>query len=116
MNPPTDPRPGDHRVDKTDVIRPEVEILPADPSGLASPSGNPWVWEKADAQGFSRRVTVVKPGPIATVLFLLVFGAILAASVVLAVGLFAIFLGVSAISAVAFLVHRALKGVTGRTR
>jgi hypothetical protein len=81
-----------------EVIHPEVEILSHDHPEVESAFGASGVWVTLDSQGGKRRVYVAKPGPIATFLMVIAVGALLTVSVVLALGLFALLLSISAVA------------------
>jgi hypothetical protein len=89
---------GERPAPEIEVIHPEVEILPQDHPEVGSASGASQVWVTLDSHGGTRRVYVAKPGPIATLLMLIAFGVLLTISVVLTLGLLAIFLGISAVA------------------
>ncbi len=95
---------GERPAPEIEVIRPEVEILPPDHPEVGSASGASQVWVTLDSHGRTRRIYVAKPGPIATLLMLIAFGVLLTVSVVLALGLFAIFLGVTAVAIAGFFI------------
>jgi hypothetical protein len=93
------------RTPAIEVIRPEVEILPQDHPEVGSASGMSGVWVTVDSQGRTRRIEFAKPGPIATFLMVLAFGVLLTASVVVALGLFAILLSISAVALTGMLIY-----------
>ena len=88
---------GERPKPEIEVIHPEVEILPPDHSEPRSSVGGSRVWLSVDSHGGTRRVYIAKPGPIATFLLVLAFGVLLTVSFVVALGLFAILVGVSAV-------------------
>ena len=101
---------------RIDVIRPEVEILPpdhAEPRSLVSGSR---VWLSVDSHGDTRRVYIAKPGPIATILMILAFGVLLTVSFVVALGLFAILVGVAAVALSGVVVYGLVRGALKRLR
>jgi hypothetical protein len=99
-----------------EVIRPEVEILPRDHRESASAAGPSGVWVTLDSQGRTRRVYVAKPRPIATFLVVLAFGVLLTVSVVLALGLFALFLTFSAVALIGMLIFGLWRRALNRLR
>jgi hypothetical protein len=99
-----------------EIIRPEVEILPPDHSEPGPNVGQSRVWLSVDSQGGTRRVYVAKPGPIASILLVLAFGALLTVSFLVALGLFAILVGVSAVAVAGLLVYGVIRGALKRLR
>jgi hypothetical protein len=107
---------GERTKPEIDVIRPEVEILPPDHSEPESTVGRSHVWLSVDSHGGTRRVFIAKPGPIATILLVLAFGALLTVSFVVALGLFAIMVGVSAVAVAGLMIYGLIRGAVKRFR
>jgi hypothetical protein len=102
--------------DQIERIRPQVEILPFDHSDPPPVAGAPPMWVTVNTQGGTRRVYVAKPGPLATMLIFIGVGTLLAVSIVLAVGIAAIFLTISAVTAVGIFVAGSLRWARRRPR
>jgi hypothetical protein len=98
------------------VIHPEVEILPWDRSEPESTAGRSRAWLAVDSHGGTRRVYIAKPGPIATLLLILAFGVLLTVSFVVALGIFAIFVGVSAVVVSGLAIYGLFRGALKRLR
>jgi hypothetical protein len=98
------------------VIHPEVEVLPTDHSEPNGTVAGPRVWLRVDSQGTTRRIYVAKPGPIATFLLVLAFGVLLTMSFVVALGLFAIFVGIAAIAMTGLAIYGLVRGALKRLR
>jgi hypothetical protein len=107
---------GERPEPELEIIRPEVEILPPDDTDPRSTVGRSNIWLSVDSQGGTRRVYVAKPGPIATILLILAFGALMTVSFVVALGLFAILVGVSAVGVAGLLVYGVIRGALKRLR
>ena len=99
-----------------EVIRPEVEILPANHSEPGSGVGGSCGWLSVDSHGGTRRVFVARPGPIATILLVLGAGVLLTVSFVVALGLFAILVGVTAVALAGFVIHGLIRRAFNRLR
>ena len=99
-----------------EVIHPEVEILPKDQFEPGLSVSRPAVWLSVDSHGGTHRVYVAKPGPIATILLVLAFGALLTVSFVVALGIFAILLGISAVALVGLLIYGLIRVALNRLR
>jgi hypothetical protein len=107
---------GERPKPKIEVIHPEVEILPRDHTEpRSSPSGSR-VWLSVDSTGGTKRVYIAKPGPIATFLLVLAFGVLLTISFVIALGLFTILLGISAVGLAGLLIYGLIRGALNRFR
>jgi hypothetical protein len=104
---------GERTEPRIEVIHPQVEILPPDHVEPQSSVSGSRVWLSVDSHGGTQRVFIAKPGPIATILLVLAFAGLVTVSFVVALGLFTILVGVSAIGlaglAVYGLIHGALK-------
>jgi hypothetical protein len=107
---------GDRPTPETEVIHPEVEVLPPDHSEPNAASTRSPVWLSVDSQGGKFRVHVVKPGPIATLLMALAFGLLMIVSFVVALGLFAIVVGVSTVALGGLLIYGLVRGALKRLR
>ena len=101
---------------KIEVIRPQVEVLPPNHFEPQSSVSGSRVWLSVDSSGGTRRVFIAKPGPIATILLVFAFAALLTVSFVVALGLFAIFVGVSAIGLAGLAVYGLIQGALKRLR
>jgi hypothetical protein len=101
---------------KIEVICPEVEILPADHSAQESAISGSRMWLSVDSNGGTRRVYIAKPGPIATFLMLITFGVLLTVSIVLALGLFALLLSISAVALTGLLIFGLCRWAVNRLR
>jgi uncharacterized membrane protein len=99
-----------------EVIHSEVEILAPDHSEPESTAGQSRVWLSVDSHGGTRRVYVAKPGPIATLLLVLAFGVLLTVSFVVALGLFAIFVGISAVVVSGLVIYGLIRTALSRFR
>jgi hypothetical protein len=99
-----------------EVIRPEVEILPADHSAQESAVGGSRMWLSVDSDGGTRRVYIAKPGPIATFLMLVALGVLLTVSIVLALGLFALLLSISTVALTGLLIIGLCRWALNRLR
>ena len=99
-----------------EVIHPEVEVLPPDHVEPQSSVSGSRVWLSVDSRGGTRRVYVAKPGPIASILLVLGFGALLTVSFLVALGLFAIVVGASAVVVAGALVYGLFRGAFQRFR
>ena len=93
-----------------------VEILPPDHTDPESTAGQSRVWLSVDSHGGTRRVYVAKPGPIATLLLVLAFSVLLTVSFVVALGLFAIFVGISAVVVSGLLIYGLIRAALSRFR
>jgi hypothetical protein len=101
---------------RIEVIRPEVEILPPDHTEPQSSVSGSRVWLSVDSHGGTQRVFIAKPGPIATILMILAFGVLLTVSFVVALGLFAILVGVAAVALSGAVVYGLVRGALKRLR
>ncbi len=101
---------------RIEVIRPEVEILPPDHTEPRSSGRGSRVWLSVDAHGGTQRVYISKPGPIATILLVLAFGVLLTVSFVVALGLFAILVGVAAVALSGAAIYALVRGALRRLR
>jgi hypothetical protein len=99
-----------------EVVYPEVEIQPSDQLEPGSTVGQSAVWLSVDSQGATHRVYVAKPGPIATIMLVLAFGALLTVSFVVALGIFAILLGISAVALAGLLIYGLIRMALSRLR
>ena len=88
---------GERPKPEIEVIYPAVEVLPPDHFEPRSSVSGSRVWLSVDSHGGTRRVYVAKPGPIATILLVLGCRHLLTVSFLVALGLFAILVGVSAV-------------------
>ncbi len=104
------------RPPEIEIIRPEVEILPQDHAEMGSASGASGVWVTVDSDERTRRIEFTKPGPIATFLMVLAFGVLLTVSVVVALGLFAVFLSISAVALTGMLIYGLCRWALNRLR
>ncbi len=100
----------------SEVIHPAVEILPPDYGEHDSGNNRSGVWMTVNANGQTRRITIKKPGPILSILILIAFGAAATLSVVVAVGLFAIFLGIGAVAVASLVVFGFFRNALARFR
>jgi hypothetical protein len=107
---------GERTKPEIELIRPEVEILPPDHGESGPTVGRSRVWLSVDAHGRARRVYIAKPGPIATILLVLAFGVLLTVSFVVALGLLAIMVGVSAVAVAGLLIYGLIRGAVNRLR
>jgi hypothetical protein len=107
---------GERQKPRFEVIHPEVEVLPRDHSEPHSSAGGSRVWLSVDSHGGTRRVYVAKPGPITTILLVLGLGMLLTVSFVVAMGLFAILVGVSAVALAGALIYAVIRGAMKRLR
>jgi hypothetical protein len=107
---------GERTKPKIEIIHPQVEILPPDHQEPQSSVSGSRVWLSVDSQGGTRRVFVAKPGPVATFLLVLAFGALLTISFVVALGLFAILVGVSAVGLAGLAIYGLIRGALHRLR
>jgi hypothetical protein len=98
------------------IPRDQIEILPADPSDQGPANDRLRVWVSIDAQGNNHRVYLVKPGPIATILLALIFGTLAAVTLVVLLGLFAVFACVSGLLIAGSLLYGLLRGSFHRLR
>lgn len=101
------------------IPRDQIEILPADPALQRPADGRSGMWVSSDANGVNHRVYVMKPGPIGTILLALAFGAVLAVTLVLALGLLAVFAVLACISGImafGFLLYGRLRAYVSRTK
>ena len=96
---------GERPKPESEIIQPELEILPPNHAEPEFSVGGSRVWLSVDSQGGTRRVYVGKPGPIATILLVLAFGVLLTVSFVVALGIFAILLGISAVGLAGLLIY-----------
>jgi hypothetical protein len=99
-----------------EVIRPEVEILPPDHSEPGAGVAGSRVWLSVDSHAGTRRVHVAKPGPLATILLVLGFGLLLTVSFVVALGLFAILVGISVVALAGLMIYAVVRGALNRLR
>jgi hypothetical protein len=99
-----------------EIIRPEVEILPPNHTEPRSSVSGSRVWLSVDSTGGTQRVYIAKPGPIATFLLVLAFGALLTISFVIALGVFTILLGISAVGLAGLLIYGLVRGALNRFR
>jgi hypothetical protein len=74
------------------------------------------VWLSVDSHGGTQRVLIAKPGPIASILLILGFGVLLTVSFVVALGLFAILVGVGAVALSGAVVYGLVRGALKRLR
>jgi hypothetical protein len=105
-----------HQTPEVVIPRDQIEILPADPSDQRPVNDGPRAWGSIDAQGNNHRVYLVKPGPIATILLALLFGALAAATLVVLLGLFAVFACVAGLLIAGSLLYGLLRGSFHRLR
>jgi len=106
----------DQRAPEIEVIRPEVEVLPRDNRDQGPTFGASGTWITLHSDGGTRRVYVAKPGPIATILILVGLGVLLTVSFVLALGLFALLLSVSAVALTGLLIFGLFRWAFSRLR
>jgi hypothetical protein len=107
---------GERSKPRIEVIHPHVEVLPPDHVEPQSSVSGSRVWLSVDLRGGTRRVHIAKPGPIATILLVLAFAGLVTVSFVVALGLFAIFVGVSAIGLAGLAVYAMIQGALKRLR
>ena len=107
---------GERPKPRIEVIRPEVEVLPPNHVEPQSSVSGSRVWLSVDSHGGTQRVFIAKPGPIATILLVLAFAGLVTVSFVVALGLFAIFVGVSAIGLAGLAVYAMIRGTLKRLR
>lgn len=107
---------GEREKPEIEVIHPEVEILPPDHAEPASTAHGSRLWLSVDSRGGKHRVYVAKPGPITTFLLALAFGVLLTVSFVVALGLFAILVGVSAVVLAGLAIYGLIRGALNRIR
>ena len=107
---------GERPEPEIEVIRPDVEILPPDDSAQRSTFGRSNIWLSVDSHGATRRVYVAKPGPIATILLVLAFGALLTVSFVVALGIFAKLLGISAVALTGLVIYGLIRVALNKLR
>jgi hypothetical protein len=98
------------------IPRDEIEILPADSADQRPVDGGSETWVSVDARGRSRRVYVLRPGPIGAILLWLALGGILAAALVLALGVFIVFACIAGVLIVGSLLYGYVRALTRRLR
>jgi hypothetical protein len=107
---------GERPKSESEVIEPKLEILPSNHAEPEFSVGGSRVWLSVDSHGGTRRVYVAKPGPIATLLLVLAFGVLLTVSFVVALGLFAIFVGISAVVVSGLVIYGLIRTALSRFR
>ena len=107
---------GERPKPRIEVIRPEVEVLPPNHVEPQSSVSGSRVWLSVDSHGGTQRVFIAKPGPIATILLVLAFAGLVTVSFVVALGLFTILVGVSAIGLAGLAVYGLIQGALKRLR
>ncbi len=107
---------GDRLKPDNEVLRPEVEVLPPDHAEASASTSGSRVWLSLDSQGGKYRVHVVKPGPIASILLMLAFGGLMVVSFFVALALFAVFVGISAVAVAGLLIYGLVRGALNRMR
>jgi len=99
-----------------EVLHPEVEVLAPDHSEPSTASARSRLWLTLDSQGGKYRVNVVKPGPVASLLLMLAFGGLMVVSFFVALALFAVFVGISAVAVAGLLIYGLVRGALNRLR